>query len=503
MNDKIKRCLCIVIIFLLLFLMSYPITVATIDPCIYKDATSSIVMGTGSSRHYAFPGCCYMENGDFLVIAANSSSHNDVSSIVGKISPDNGSTWGHIFDVQESIYLGGHGNGRTTAPCVGTMPNGKVIVVFCKSSLIDGIKNNSAVYKESTDNGTTWSGGVHGKYENFTTSLGGSIWLATASQFVTVGNTVYMCAWRWNEPPDASERDNATLLKTIDNGTTWSVVNWTIWNHARNLVGGEMGMLAISDTHFLATFRNDTNQQHPPAGTWTGLQAESFDAGVTWTNWRALDDVTPVDGQLISPQLFWLNQAHGIAIMTCGAQRSKDSSSDRDNCVFVTKDNGTTWQNKTTYSVGNGGGDAGYLYFAQRHDWTNKGILIYYDGSNGDGADVFLNHVYDNRSYPEPPPVVNEIHFVSIDSNTNNSPILSVNPTFIWNKVANTDYYELQVSSNKVFSDILVDVNGINSTNYPMQYSQNATAVTFVLAPPDTLPLESRYYFRVRAHREL
>jgi len=68
----------------------------------------------------------------------------------------------------------------------------------------------------------------------------------------------------------------------------------------------------------------------------------------------------------------------------------------------------------------------------------------------------------------------------------NNSLGLSLNPTFVWNKVANADYYHLQLAIDDKFATLIMDSDSLADTTLVSQ----------------TLQLNQKYYWRVKAFNQ-
>lgn len=88
--------------------------------------------------------------------------------------------------------------------------------------------------------------------------------------------------------------------------------------------------------------------------------------------------------------------------------------------------------------------------------------------------------------------------FVSIDGKTNGSSFTDSTPEFIWNIVDSATQYQLQIARDSEFVDLAINISGINEDNYPSEYSENLTHVTFILPSSSQLPSHRNYYYRVR-----
>lgn len=94
------------------------------------------------------------------------------------------------------------------------------------------------------------------------------------------------------------------------------------------------------------------------------------------------------------------------------------------------------------------------------------------------------------------------VQFISIDGGTNGTVIYNSTPTFNWSVVDDTEQYWLQIDNEAGFSSPwIVNLTGINETNFPSEYDANATRVSFTLPDANSLPSYGEYFCRVRARR--
>jgi len=96
-----------------------------------------------------------------------------------------------------------------------------------------------------------------------------------------------------------------------------------------------------------------------------------------------------------------------------------------------------------------------------------------------------------------------DIQFISIDGGGNGTVISTPTPTFNWSVVNHTTRYQLQIANDSSFSDIVIDISDINEQNYPSEYDENSTRVSFQLPSSHALQWQKTYYCRVRAMRWL
>lgn len=92
------------------------------------------------------------------------------------------------------------------------------------------------------------------------------------------------------------------------------------------------------------------------------------------------------------------------------------------------------------------------------------------------------------------------IYFISIDGGSNMTTIYNSTPVFNWSLVNDTMQYNLQISNDSAFTDLVLNLSNISSLNFPLHYSSNATTVSFILPSYCALHyFNKKYYCRVRA----
>lgn len=93
--------------------------------------------------------------------------------------------------------------------------------------------------------------------------------------------------------------------------------------------------------------------------------------------------------------------------------------------------------------------------------------------------------------------------FITIDGGINMTNVYTSTPTFKWTRITNATQYQLQISNNFIFTDLVISLLDINEYTYPAYYSQDTTNVSFTLPPSYPLPTFNKlYYCRVRAYTE-
>ena len=100
----------------------------------------------------------------------------------------------------------------------------------------------------------------------------------------------------------------------------------------------------------------------------------------------------------------------------------------------------------------------------------------------------------------DPPNPGEEITFTKIDEGVNNSANQNVTPLINWTIMENTSNYQLHISNDSGFTDIIVNLSDINEGNYPSYYTETSTIVSFLLPSEYALPSIQYYYYRVKAY---
>jgi len=90
--------------------------------------------------------------------------------------------------------------------------------------------------------------------------------------------------------------------------------------------------------------------------------------------------------------------------------------------------------------------------------------------------------------------------FTDIQGETGNIFVNTSTPLFNWTVVANTSMYNLQVSNNSTFTDLVINITDINQYTYPSHYSTDGTNITFLLPEAYKLSNYKTYFTRVKAY---
>ena len=133
---------------------------------------------------------------------------------------------------------------------------------------------------------------------------------------------------------------------------------------------------------------------------------------------------------------------------------------------------------------------------------VNSNYIFCGDGDPADGGTDHKAVVVFRfgEEIPDPPGPEDEISFTKINDGTNNSADQNVTPLINWTKMGNTSNYQLQISNDSGFTDIVVNLSDINEENYPTRYSEDATIVSFLLPSEYALPCIQYYFYRIKAY---
>jgi len=96
-----------------------------------------------------------------------------------------------------------------------------------------------------------------------------------------------------------------------------------------------------------------------------------------------------------------------------------------------------------------------------------------------------------------------EISFHSINGQNNNTNLQDSNRTFVYPIVNNTDHYDIRVGNSTHGSnvtEVFLQLDNINLTNYPSHYSENSTHVTFIIPDQYNITFYGYHYYQVRAY---
>lgn len=125
------------------------------------------------------------------------------------------------------------------------------------------------------------------------------------------------------------------------------------------------------------------------------------------------------------------------------------------------------------------------------NDWEHTGQ------TNPGNHTITLHHdfIYQSTSEEE------TLQFISIDGGGNGTIITSNIPVINWTVTSNAIKYSLQIATDSSFTNIVTDLADINIYNYPTEYNEVGSTVSFTLPSANALSVFQTYYFRVRAYR--
>ena len=191
---------------------------------LYNYSHYKLIRTIGRNHHYN--GACLLSNGDYLVVAQNSTSHVgplNTSKISSWRSMDCGLTWSYNGDIYNGNPIYG-ANGAT----IGTAPNGDIICFFQRIELTEPLKVSiqkfipvdfpelspkfkyRLMYTQSFDFGYSWTSP---KYLNETCNDSGGC----PSHFVIKNNTIYYVILSAYTNPNYND-----IYVSNDNGSIWT-----------------------------------------------------------------------------------------------------------------------------------------------------------------------------------------------------------------------------------------------------------------------------------------
>lgn len=89
--------------------------------------------------------------------------------------------------------------------------------------------------------------------------------------------------------------------------------------------------------------------------------------------------------------------------------------------------------------------------------------------------------------------------FIDINGGTNHTDIHTATPTFNWTSITNTSQYNLQISNDSAFTQLVANIIDINIYVFPTYYSVVGSNISFTLPPEYALTDMKSYYCKVRA----
>jgi hypothetical protein len=132
-------------------------------------------------------------------------------------------------------------------------------------------------------------------------------------------------------------------------------------------------------------------------------------------------------------------------------------------------------------------GGWGYVVWSEERNTYVKGAWI----ANNNSLDW---------SWPPGPYEAPQIEFLDINGGGNGTVLFDSTPTFNWSVISRTAMYHLQVANDSAFTDLVINLTNINYINYPSNYIENSSVVSFTLPIEYELPNYKRYYCKIRPY---
>lgn len=214
------------------------------------------------TTHKAFPGLGILSTGDWLCTYRVSTAHAVVTGanrgiIYGKISSNDGATWGSAFVIADD------GSADARDSTVQVLANGDVLVPYFTSS---GAATESALIARSTDDGATWT-------DNISLTNTFTDWSAASGVGVQLGNGDVLQAYYGEDTGEAFS--SIRLSKSTDNGATWSAVTEIADGPSVSRAYGEPNLVLKGNGDVVCYMRTD------PANVF--YTSTSTDSGATWS----------------------------------------------------------------------------------------------------------------------------------------------------------------------------------------------------------------------------
>jgi len=228
---------------------------------------TTVASGSGSSMQYkSEPNLLFMANGNLLCAYRKGSSHvNNDGQIVGKISTDNGATWGSEFVIYDDPSYDARNH------MLGLDASSGKIVVFFRTYDTAVNHNVDVAYVTSTDNGVTWSA---------KTSVAST--LPSSVDWCPFGRlTVSSLGWL----ATFYQVNKCYLLKSTDGGVTW-IAQGYIYNLSQSAQFDEPNLIALDNSRLVLLVRDDESasfnlfryyKSNDGGSTW------AFGAGIQYT----------------------------------------------------------------------------------------------------------------------------------------------------------------------------------------------------------------------------
>lgn len=407
----------------------------------------------GDERH---PVVERLPNGNLLAVWSDGPNDVGAQFIEGKISTDDGVSWGSEFQI---FPFGGGGDDGTMDkdPELFVTPNGTV-ALFIRDLGATTYDRNFLRCLLSYDNATTWNDMGQVGLDFYKT------W--DLARFVggdTYGSTMYFCGESWVDVGDCYK--GTSFWKSEDNCQSFTLINPFINTSTQKV--DEWDIKCLNSTHFIGVSRDLDDAKT--------FWLETYDAGVTWSvsDYTSTMVAAGMDPGIINdPDMDWLNEDHGVIILHGRCQRGNDRCG-----YLVSSDYGVSWTNYTHLFSNNYGDE--YTGFAE-YSGESYGYLVY----SGED-DIYGRMIYDLTTYPSDTTDYTVPFFVSINSGENESSTVIGTRDYVGNRVTLDDgdsfyAYNIQISNSSSFSSIFVDINNINGSEYSSSiFYQNTSCFFF------------------------
>lgn len=312
-----------------------------------------------------------------------------------RFSDDYGTTWSDEDKYLDGTSISGFpmypvnsgpGDARGTSEIYSVLcPNGDIIAHMWASNY--AANNDGSHFTRSTDGGLNWTTPV--KLTSVTDYDGPSLdTLLGGEQAMTLGNDIYYCMRDFRN--SYGNFQNNLIIKSSDNGVTWSQSGRVTNTGSSNDGGKEMSLTYIGGTNMIGWTRWFPNA--------TGRKCTSDDMGATWTVVSDSSTINTGEGfgrsiikqrsLLKNTNKWWLDP---VLIMSGFVHQTSGSSTPRRNCIWVSVDFGTTWS-KPIYLEDTDQYDGGYgdiFYNPQTDEYV---VITYYAPTDyRDGSVVQYN----------------------------------------------------------------------------------------------------------------
>jgi hypothetical protein len=214
--------------------------------------------------YYSEPRLARLADGDVICVYRRGSAHSsDDGKVVGKISSDNGATWGSEFDIHDDASY------DTRNQACGVDPSSGRVIVFDRTYNAGGAVHVSTYYLTSTDNGSTWSSptSLDSLFSDLTYD-----YMIPFGPMVTTSNGLAQVFYGIRA---STNQQFAYLLFSTDGGATWGDRHEIYSVTQAAATQTEPAIVAIDNDRLALIIRDD---QDGSRYFWT----RSLDGGYTW-----------------------------------------------------------------------------------------------------------------------------------------------------------------------------------------------------------------------------